>query len=160
VALSIPLTAVSSPSGQTVSIRSSVATGGYQLTIDAGLVTITPSWLPFFCTADPQTAVLSAGMTVEVDILPLCQSQAFWYGDVSSPTLGELDGVTISVDNAVTLQTSGGGNFAIDAPSNGLGTTATFSVTGGLPAGCTTPAPITATRSPDLALVRFSVVCQ
>lgn len=81
-------------------------------------------------------------------------------GTVSSPSLGTLNGVTVTATSGITAlpaTTAGAGAYSIANVPTGP---ASVAITGGLPAGCTNPgAQATTVTNGGTATVNFTVTC-
>ncbi|MEO8139931.1 MAG: hypothetical protein ABI742_09800, partial [Gemmatimonadota bacterium] len=104
----------------------------------------TPPITPFSITSGAATPVALV-LTCSIGTMPVIM------GQVTSPTLGALGGVTVSVTSNVTTalptQTDAGGDFSFDRRICGANAcnSSTFAVTltGGLPVSCVAPAAVT-----------------
>lgn len=141
------LVGITNTSGQTSG--SGLAVGAWTATVSAGLAQN--------CTAPPATPFTITGGTTTYLVLQATCTYSFVpmvVGQVSSPTLGALDGVTVQLSvmgrGAFSTQTSGGGNFQFDTSICGsqlvcliwLASPASLSIQAGLPASCVKPAPM------------------
>ncbi|MEP6571085.1 MAG: hypothetical protein ABJD11_00250 [Gemmatimonadota bacterium] len=129
---------------------SSLPLGHYTATLGAGL--------PTGCSTGPSLAFdIVAATTTTTEIDAACDP---FLGQVISPTLGPLAGVTVLASNItfgdLVFQTSASGGFSID-----VFRAYTLTITAGLPSGCTPPSPRSVLVLPGLhQLVTISVDCQ